>query len=149
MHKHPLLKLERPWLHRLVATESQLCDLNLQLVQITKPRVVSRVVRGHKCRSTQALFDEFAAALQFPYYFGENWNAFDECLADLEWLPGEAYVVLLANAAVVAHVVSVQKPRRSHGINGLPGASNANIAPANNPNAPATPASNPSSNLFK
>jgi hypothetical protein len=29
---------------------------------------------------------EFAASFQFPYYFGENWPAFDECINDLSWL---------------------------------------------------------------
>jgi hypothetical protein len=45
-----------------------------------------RVVRGRKMRTVDRLFDEFAAALQFPDYFGENWPAFNECLADMDWL---------------------------------------------------------------
>jgi hypothetical protein len=56
-----------------------------------------RVVRGRKMRTVRGLFDEFAAAFQFPYYFGENWAAFDECLADLDWLPpGAGYVVVIS-----------------------------------------------------
>ena len=43
------------------------------------------------------LFDAFAAAAQFPDYFGRNWPAFDECLADLEWLPASTYIVILRN----------------------------------------------------
>lgn len=46
-----------------------------------------RAVRGRKMRTVHGLFDEMAAALQFPYYFEENWAAFDECLADMDWLP--------------------------------------------------------------
>ncbi|MGN6501584.1 MAG: barstar family protein [Pseudolysinimonas sp.] len=42
----------------------------------------SRTVRGKKMATTQSLFDEFSAALQFPLYFGENWDAFQECLSD-------------------------------------------------------------------
>ncbi|MGL4745925.1 MAG: barstar family protein [Dermatophilaceae bacterium] len=56
--------------------------------------LAARVVRGRKARTLGGLFDEFAAALQFPLYFGENKDAFDECIADLETLPaGEGYVV--------------------------------------------------------
>ena len=47
-------------------------------------------------RTLQGLFDEFAAALQFPWYFGENADAFNECLADLGWLPPhEGYVIVI------------------------------------------------------
>jgi hypothetical protein len=44
-----------------------------------------------------SLFNEFAAALQFPYYFGENWGAFDECLADFAWMEADAYVLIITD----------------------------------------------------
>src|SRR5437660_10044025 len=84
----PLLRPKPPWLNLLVAPEPDACALLTALPDGT----VSRLIRGHKARTTATLFDEFAAALQFPCYFGENWDAFDECLTDLAWLPGEAYV---------------------------------------------------------
>jgi len=52
-------------------------------------------------RAVQGVFDEFAAALQYPYYFGENWAAFDECLGDLEWLGDRPAVVIIENATQV------------------------------------------------
>jgi hypothetical protein len=54
-----------------------------------------RAVRGSKSRTRSALLDEFSAALQFPYYFGENWPAFDDCIADLDWLSVPTGVVVL------------------------------------------------------
>lgn len=58
--------------------------------------LAARVVRGRKMRTVSGLFDEFAAAFQFPLYFGENWSAFDECIADLETLPAAGgYVVVI------------------------------------------------------
>jgi hypothetical protein len=41
-------------------------------------RVAVRFLRGRKMTTTASLLDEFSAALQFPYYFGGNWDAFDE-----------------------------------------------------------------------
>lgn len=41
-----------------------------------------RVVRGARMPTVAAVYDEFAAAMQFPYYFGANRDAFDECLRD-------------------------------------------------------------------
>jgi Barstar (barnase inhibitor) len=59
-----------------------------------------RVVRAEKMRTTQALFDEFAAALQFPYYFGANKDAFDECLRDVDdWLGESPGLVLTVRDA--------------------------------------------------
>lgn len=61
-----------------------------------------RVVRGRKMGSLTELFDEFSAALQFPLYFGENEDAFDECIADLEALPSrEGYVVTITEPDLV------------------------------------------------
>lgn len=58
--------------------------------------LTARVVRGRKMRTLGGLLDEFAAALQFPLYFGENQDAFNECIAELETLPaGEGYVVTI------------------------------------------------------
>src|SRR4051812_44457733 len=61
-----------------------------------------RALRGEKMRSTASLMDEFAAALQFPHYFGANWAALGECLADMDWLlPPAGIVPLFRNAEQV------------------------------------------------
>jgi len=63
------------------------------------PNEVIRVVRGNKSQTKQAFFNEVAAALQFPYYFGENWDAFNECMNDLrDWLPASSYLLIVSNA---------------------------------------------------
>ena len=93
-----LHKPDGPHLHLLVAGESRLCDEVWALERSSRRRTAARIVRGTKSRTRAALFDESAAALQFPYYFGENWNAFDDCLTDLEWLRAVGYVVAVGNA---------------------------------------------------
>jgi RNAse (barnase) inhibitor barstar len=60
-----------------------------------------RVVQGKKCKTPAGLFNEFARALDFPDYFGHNWDALEECLADLEWLPAKGYVLLVSDAQCV------------------------------------------------
>jgi RNAse (barnase) inhibitor barstar len=92
MKLDPLLRSREPWLHVLLAGESDVCDALWALERSSEGRAVCRVVRGHKATTEPAFFDECAAAWQFPCYFGENWDAFEECLTDLEWLPAEAYV---------------------------------------------------------
>lgn len=34
-----------------------------------------------------SLFDALSEVMQFPDYFGRNWDALDECICDLCWLP--------------------------------------------------------------
>ena len=45
-----------------------------------------------------AIFSAVSEALSFPDYFGENWDAFDECLNDLSWLPAKGYILNLEHA---------------------------------------------------
>ncbi|MEQ1793185.1 MAG: barstar family protein [Nitrospira sp.] len=60
-----------------------------------------RTINGKKCSTPAGLFTEFARALGFPDYFGHNWDAMEECLADLEWLPAKGYVLLITDAQAV------------------------------------------------
>lgn len=55
------------------------------------------IIRGQRCQSPAALFQEFSTALQFPYYFGQNWDALDECLCDLEWLSFNKLLLFIVN----------------------------------------------------
>ena len=44
--------------------------------------------------SKRELLSALSRALQFPSYFGYNWDALDECLSDLSWLPGGDVLVI-------------------------------------------------------
>ncbi|WP_338594193.1 barstar family protein [Paenibacillus sp. Y5S-9] len=76
---------------------SSFTDFQWQLNKSQSKKVISKMIRGQKCVTVEKLFDEFAAVLQFPSYFGENWNAFEECLNDLTWLQADAYVLCISN----------------------------------------------------
>jgi len=86
-----------PWTSLLVLKAGQRAE---SLVGVPDG-FVSKVLRGGKCRTSGGLFAEFSRALNFPDYFGHNWDALEECLADLEWLPAKGYVLLLTDAELV------------------------------------------------
>lgn len=87
---------EPPWIRELEAPPAQAYEYSWRLAR--DPAVVVRVLRGQKMRTFQGMFNEFGAVSD---YFGENWDALDECLSDLDWLPGRAYVFIFVRATEV------------------------------------------------
>ena len=51
------------------------------------------------CHDRDAFLGRVAEALEFPDWFGRNWDAFFDCLTDLSWLPSGGHVLVLLNAA--------------------------------------------------
>jgi hypothetical protein len=95
-----------PWLMEMIGRPADAYELAWML---GGHGIVARVLRGGKMTRLSSLFDEVGAALQFPDYFGENRPALDECLADLSWLPGDAYVLIVADAV---RVLDEEPPER-------------------------------------
>lgn len=52
-------------------------------------------IRSEYCKSFSQFFHEIATALRFPNYFGMNFNAFDDCITDLEWLKFNSIFIVL------------------------------------------------------
>lgn len=50
------------------------------------------------CSDKASFLERMAEALAFPAWFGQNWDAFFDCLADLSWRPARGYVLLLEQA---------------------------------------------------
>ncbi len=92
-----LFALGKPCFYSVEADISPFQDLALQLTQSRKESII-RIIRGKKSKTLHDFFNEIAAALQFPYYFGENGAAFSECITDLDWLEGDAYLLLIDDA---------------------------------------------------
>jgi len=84
-----------PWTSLLMVTAGQRAE------SLVRPptEFALRVIQGAKCQTTAGLLTECARALDFPDYFGHNWDALEECLTDLEWLPAKGYILLITDAA--------------------------------------------------
>ena len=50
----------------------------------------------------EALLARIARALSFPQWFGGNWDALEDCLADLSWSSAVGHVLLVEGAAAAA-----------------------------------------------
>lgn len=89
-----LLQSDLPHVHLFEQTPGALDALRERL-RAAAPAAIVRIVRGRKARTSRALFDELAAALQLPLHFGENWDALEDVLRDL---PGSPHVLLVSDA---------------------------------------------------
>ena len=49
----------------------------------------------------EALMERMARALEFPQWFGGNWDALEDCLTDLSWSSAGGHVLLIEGAAGV------------------------------------------------
>lgn len=97
-----LFAVQSPWVYILRGTQREADILIHALGRERTPATCGlRVLRGEHCHTSQDLFHEFAAALQFPSYFGNNWDAFDEMITDLSWLPSSAYLPVITSAGEV------------------------------------------------
>lgn len=79
---------------------------NIKICALTKSEVYHKLyleaqgdaytsyLRGIRCKTEDDFLIEVSASFQFPFYYGENWPAFDECIQDLEWLKFQKIFVL-------------------------------------------------------
>ena len=52
------------------------------------------VVDLRGCVDKTQLLERCADVLRFPSWFGHNWDAFFDCLADLSWRPGAGHLLV-------------------------------------------------------
>jgi RNAse (barnase) inhibitor barstar len=92
---HHIFTIAPPWVEVVCNVGESFSET---LVNECPPSFVLARIPGDKCESDQDLFAEFSSALKFPTYFGKNWNAFEECIRDLEWSPAKGYVIEITRA---------------------------------------------------
>jgi hypothetical protein len=61
------------------------------------------VLDGGGLTGAEDLFDRCASLLAFPEWFGRNWDALADCLADLSWLAGAGHVLLWEHYGTLWH----------------------------------------------
>lgn len=51
-------------------------------------------IDGRTVTNKEEFLQAGAKAIKFPDYFGNNWDAFEDCLIDLNWCQGKLYIIL-------------------------------------------------------
>jgi hypothetical protein len=49
---------------------------------------------GREIRDKQSFLRKVAEVMQFPDYFGYNWDALWDCITDLDWCPAARYILI-------------------------------------------------------
>lgn len=60
-----------------------------------------KVIEGSvkNVNTDEELFAVVSSAMEFPDYFGSNWDALEECLGDMGWLPSGGYLLILRDSS--------------------------------------------------
>ncbi|WP_281066504.1 barstar family protein [Streptomyces sp. PvR006] len=83
-----------PWLHIVSTNGGVPLD---ELLPGSGSVYVARL-DGRKMSDDVSTLQQFDEALKFPSYFGWNWNAFNDCLRDLQWLASDHHVLIIESA---------------------------------------------------
>jgi hypothetical protein len=59
-------------------------------------------IDGREVVDKTSFLRQVAEAMDFPPYFGQNWDALDECITDLEWRPANGYVIFYDSVGAFA-----------------------------------------------
>ena len=74
----------------------------------TRIDAIEDAVRGSKLNFARirtgktSFMRDISGALGFPAWFGENWDALEDCLVDLSWCPAEGHVLVFEGFQVMS-----------------------------------------------
>jgi hypothetical protein len=66
------------------------------------------VIGLHSVVDKEGLLREIASALEFPDYFGMNWDALNDCLTDMSWKQADGYVLFFEGFQVFAEAAEAE-----------------------------------------
>ncbi len=50
-------------------------------------------LEGEKIEKKEQFFNHAAVTMKFPGGFGKNWDAFYDCLTDMDWIEAQGYLI--------------------------------------------------------
>lgn len=75
---------------------------NVEEISFEKNDMYSiHIIEGKKMGTREEFFSEIALKLNFPDYFGKNFDALDECLCDLEWINFEIIKIIIKDFSLI------------------------------------------------
>lgn len=61
-------------------------------------------LEGQRIEKKEQFLNHAAVAMNFPDHFGKNWDAFYDCLTDMDWVDGKGFLIYFDHTdAFAAH----------------------------------------------
>lgn len=70
------------------------------------------VLDGTDCKTLRSFLKEIGKSFKFPSYYGQNLNALNDCLNDLEWLDKPNYLLIVKKSD--SFLISESQEIRNH-----------------------------------
>jgi RNAse (barnase) inhibitor barstar len=91
-----LKSLHEPYFHIIVQDEAEVKQTIHDIDKAIGYPI--HTIDSNLCTKSPNFFKEISISLKLPDYFGKNWDALDECLADMEWLQEQGWVLFFLNS---------------------------------------------------
>lgn len=96
-----LQNLHHPFIHLVISDEIIFNSYISTQGKNLEKDIIVKMIKGENCTKIKDVFREFCIGFKFPNYFGNNWNAFDECINDLDWLEADGYAIIISDIDMV------------------------------------------------
>lgn len=73
-------------------------DISTVISELGARGVAAFEISAADIGTKEALLAAVAKGMEFPDYFGKNWDALDECLRDMSWRPAKGYTLFVHQA---------------------------------------------------
>lgn len=68
------------------------------------------ILDANKIPTLDSFYEAVSSALKFPDYFGQNLDALDELLFDMDWIKQDHVLLVICNSTQLLHEETVRKP---------------------------------------
>lgn len=76
----------------------ELIKMKSELSRKFHKKLYFATINGEMLVANDQILYDIGVAFKFPDYYGNNWDAFWDCITDLDWISAEYYLLLINNA---------------------------------------------------
>jgi RNAse (barnase) inhibitor barstar len=83
-------------IHQIIMDRLQ--NFNIMFEELKENGFFVGIIDGNECNDLKSFLKNIGIAFHFPDYYGQNLNAFYECINDLDWIDENKYALVIENS---------------------------------------------------